>query len=295
MVVGGPVALPTGLEPSLWCREAAGEVHATDTPVVELLDGGDGRPPLGIAYEGSLEAGETLRLRPGLQLLARARRRPASSPFPGRRDHGRRPRPPTDARGWRRSTPSKERCDASTASTPPLWCQASFKQRASFKRLLFRRVLYLSFALRGPAERIVFDDSATVLQGWFEPLDFAVSDAFETLLPAALTASEEGAVLVRPEGPGELRRVELTDSLGAGHVLDLHRLVDGVLEEEAAASGEVVAGVAELTTEPPEEGFGLRLRAGATPVPVDPANVVALVGEPHRAGFVEQRGEEGSW
>lgn len=47
-----------GVEP------VAGAVDATATPVIELLDGGDGRPPLGIAYDGLLAAGETLRLRP---------------------------------------------------------------------------------------------------------------------------------------------------------------------------------------------------------------------------------------
>ncbi len=42
-----------------------GEVDATVRPMIELYDGGAGRPPVGLGFGGDLAPGETLRVRPG--------------------------------------------------------------------------------------------------------------------------------------------------------------------------------------------------------------------------------------
>ncbi len=77
-------ALPTvfikGLEP------VDNEIDATENPILEIFNKNNGRPPLGIAYEGTIKPEETLRLRPaynswiGLEKgISRARSRPSDT------------------------------------------------------------------------------------------------------------------------------------------------------------------------------------------------------------------------
>src|SRR5215210_6863703 len=79
----------TAAAPTLYIQgvqPVAEEVGATENPLIELYYGGDGPPPLGIAYQDTVAPGETLRLRPayaswtGLDNgLRRARSRPTET------------------------------------------------------------------------------------------------------------------------------------------------------------------------------------------------------------------------